>query len=77
MLEMIIGSISSFSNIHEVVDDNSNCYRSMVMDTIKMNHSYWSKDSCVDEELNINTSRFFKFLKDFNEWLRNGCINCN
>jgi hypothetical protein len=77
MLEMIIGSISSSSNIHEVVDDNSNCYRSMVMDTIKMNHSYLSKDSCVDKELNINTSRFFKFLKDFNESLRNGCINCN
>jgi hypothetical protein len=77
MLEMIIGSISSSSNMHKVVDDNSNCYRSMVMDTIKMNHSYLSKDSCVDEELNINISRFFKFLKDFNELLRNGCINCN
>ena len=40
MLEMIVGSTSSSNNIHNVVYDNSNRYRSMVMYVIELNHSY-------------------------------------
>jgi hypothetical protein len=36
MLEKIIGSTSSSNNIHKVVDDNTNCYRSMMMDTMRI-----------------------------------------
>jgi len=38
MLERIIGSTSSSNNTHEVVDDNSNRYRSMVIDAMRINH---------------------------------------
>jgi hypothetical protein len=37
IVEMMIRSTSSASNVHGVVDDNSNPYRTMVMDTIGMN----------------------------------------
>jgi hypothetical protein len=37
MVEKIIESISNFSNVYGVVDDNSNCYKSMVIDAIRMN----------------------------------------
>ena len=37
MIEMMIGSTSSSSNLHGVVDDNINPYRSMIMDAIEMN----------------------------------------
>jgi hypothetical protein len=37
MVEMTVWSTTSSSNVHEVVDDNSNRYRSMVMNKIRMN----------------------------------------
>ena len=37
MIERIIDSTSSSSNVHGVVDDNSNPYRNTVMDAIQMN----------------------------------------
>jgi len=37
MIERMIGSTSNASNVHRVVDDNSNPYRNMVMDAMKMN----------------------------------------
>jgi lysine/ornithine N-monooxygenase len=37
MVERIAGSTSSANNVYEVVNDNSNLYRTMVMDTIRMN----------------------------------------
>jgi hypothetical protein len=33
----MVGSTSSASNVHGVVDDNSNPYRTMVMDAMRMN----------------------------------------
>jgi hypothetical protein len=33
----MIGSTSSSSNVHEVVDKTNNSYRNMVMDTMRMN----------------------------------------
>jgi hypothetical protein len=34
---MMVGSISSSSSVHAVVDDNSNPYRNMIMDVMRMN----------------------------------------
>jgi hypothetical protein len=40
MVERMVGSTSSASNVHRVVDDNSNLYRNMVMDAIRMNQGH-------------------------------------
>jgi hypothetical protein len=37
IVEKMVGSTSSSSNVHEVIDDNSNPYRNMVMDAMRMN----------------------------------------
>jgi len=37
MVEKIIGSTSSYKNVYKVVDENSNLYRNMIMDTMRMN----------------------------------------
>ena len=37
MVEKMVGLTSSFSNVYTVVDDNSNPYQNMVMDTMRMN----------------------------------------
>jgi hypothetical protein len=37
MVERVVGSTSSISNVHEVVYDNTNPYRNMVMDAMRMN----------------------------------------
>jgi hypothetical protein len=75
MVERMIKSISSASNMHGVVDDNSNPYRNMIMDAIRMNQGYWGEYLIIDEEPNINTTKFFDLLKDFNEQLWNRCTN--
>jgi hypothetical protein len=33
----MVGSTSSSHNVHEVVDDNSNLYKNMVMDAMRIN----------------------------------------
>jgi len=50
MVKKMIGSTSSSNNVHGVVDNNNNHYKSMVMDAIRMNHSYVGECSIVDEE---------------------------
>jgi hypothetical protein len=43
MVERMVGLASSFSNVHEVLDDNSNIsYRIMIMDTMRMNQGHTS-----------------------------------
>jgi hypothetical protein len=37
MVEKIVGLTSSFSNVHEVINDNSNHRQNMVMDMMRMN----------------------------------------
>jgi hypothetical protein len=37
MVERMVGLPSSFSNVHGVVDDNGNRYRSIVMNAMEMN----------------------------------------
>jgi hypothetical protein len=61
MVERMIGSTSTSSNVHGVVDDNSNLYRNMVIDAMGMNHDHASQCLIVNEELNADTSRFFMF----------------
>jgi hypothetical protein len=62
MLERNVGSTSSYSNKHEVEDDKNNHYKSMVMDAIIINHCYSSEGSCVDEEPNVDATKFFELL---------------
>jgi hypothetical protein len=62
MLEMMVNSNSSSSNIHEFVDDNSNPYRSVVMDAMRMNKDYSGEGSLnilLYKEPNLYTTRFF------------------
>lgn len=77
MLKRMVGSTFSSCNIHEFVEDNSNSYMNIVMDAMRMNQVFLSESLCnisLDEELFVNTTRFFKFLKDFNEPLWDKCI---
>jgi hypothetical protein len=75
MLERIVDSTSSSSNIYEVVDDNSNHYRSMVIDALRISHGYSRNNLLRDKETNVDAARFFKLLKDFNEMLWDGFTN--
>jgi len=41
----------------------------MVIDVMRMNHSYSSEDSCGDEDPYGDTNNCFELLKDFDESL--------
>jgi hypothetical protein len=71
----MVGSTSSSSNVHGVVDDNSNPYKNMVMDAMRMNQGYTCWCPIVDEELNIGATRFFDLLQDSDKPLWDGCTN--
>ena len=64
MEERVVGSTSSASNVHEVANNNSNPYRNMVMDAIRMNQGNPSQCPIVEEEPNADAARFFYLLKD-------------
>ena len=51
----------SFSNMHGVVNDNSNPYKKMIMDSMKINQDYASEYSIIDEKPNAYMTRFFFF----------------
>jgi hypothetical protein len=61
---MIVGSTSSASDVHGVVDDNNNPYRTIVMEAIRINQSHVNQCLIVDKEPNTNMARFFDLLKD-------------
>jgi hypothetical protein len=67
MGERVVGSTSSASNVHEVANDNSNPYRNMVMDAMRMNQGKVNQCPIVEEEPNADTTRFFDLLKDYDE----------
>jgi len=75
IVETVVGSTSNASNVHEVVNDNNNPYRNMVMNAMKMNEGNVSQCPIVEEEPNADTIRFFDLLKDFDEALWDGCTN--
>jgi hypothetical protein len=77
MVERVVGSTSSASNVDEVGNDNSNPYRNMVMDAMKMSEGNVSECPIVEEEPNADAARFFDLLKDSNEPLWDGCTNHN
>jgi hypothetical protein len=45
----MVESTSSSNNVHEVVDDNSNAYRNMVMDAMRINQCHVDQCSIIDE----------------------------
>jgi hypothetical protein len=55
MVERMVRSAFNSSNVCGVVDDNSNPYKSMVMDTMRFN-----------KESNANATRFLDLLTDSN-----------
>jgi hypothetical protein len=75
MIEMMVGSNFSSNNMHEVVDDNSNLYRNMVMNAMRMNQGYVDQCPIINTEPNIDTTKFFDILKDSNESLWDGCTS--
>jgi hypothetical protein len=75
MGERVVGSNSSASNVHEAVNDNTNPYRNMVMDAMRMNQGNVSQCPIIEEEPNADAARFFDLLKDSNEPLWDGCTN--
>jgi hypothetical protein len=62
--------------VHGVVNDNSNPYRNMVMDVMRMNQGNVSQCPIVEEEPNAD-ARFFDLLKDSDESLWDDCTNYN
>jgi len=77
MKEQVVGSTSSASNMHEVGNENSNPYRNMVMDAMRMSEGNVRECSIVEEEPNTDAARFFDLLKDSDEPLWDGCTNHN
>jgi hypothetical protein len=75
MVERVVGSTSSVSNVHEVVNDNSNPYKNIVIDAMRMNQGNVSECPIVEEEPNADATRFFDLLKEFDEPLWDGCTN--
>jgi hypothetical protein len=49
MVERVVGLTSSASNVHEVVNDNSNSYKNMVMDAMRMNEGNVSECPIIEE----------------------------
>jgi hypothetical protein len=75
MRERVVGSTSSVSNVHRVANDNSNTYRNMVMDAMRMNQCNANQCPIIEEEPNANAVRYFDLLKDSNEPLWDGYTN--
>jgi len=69
LVERMVESTSSSNNMHGVIDDNSNLYKSIVMDAMRMNQCYVGQCPIIDEEPNVNTATFFNLLKDYDELL--------
>jgi hypothetical protein len=61
----MVESTFSASNMHGVVNDNSNPYRTMVINAMKMNQGHAGQCSIVGEEPNTDTTRFFLSFERF------------
>ena len=75
MIERVVGSTSSANNVHEAANDNTNPYRNMVMDAMRMNQGNVSQCPIIEEEPNADAAGFFDLLKDSYEPLWDGCKN--
>ena len=63
MSQRMVETTSSASNVHGVVNNNGNSYRTMIMDTMRMNHGHVNQCSIIYEELNAYATMFFDLLK--------------
>lgn len=59
MVEKIVGSTFSFSNVHGFIYVNSYCYRSIIIDAIKMHQCDTSKCLITNKEPNESITIFF------------------
>jgi hypothetical protein len=75
MGERVVGSTSSAFNVHEAANDNTNPYRNMVMDAMRINQGNVSQCPIIEEEPNADATRFFDLLKDYDEPLWDGYTN--
>jgi hypothetical protein len=75
MVERMVGSTFSASNVHGVVNDNNHPYMNMAMDAMRMNQGNVSQCPIIEEEPNADATRFFDKLKDSNEPLWDDCTN--
>jgi len=75
VVERVVGSTSSASNVHVVANDNSNPYRNMVMDAMRMNQGNGSQCPIIEEEPNADATRCFDLLKDSDVPLWDSCMN--
>jgi hypothetical protein len=75
MVERMVDSTFSSSNMHVVLVDNSNPYSNMVMEAMRMNQDYAGECSIIDEEPNAYSTRFSKLFKDSDETLWDECTN--
>jgi len=75
MVERVVGSTSSDSNMHEIGNENNNPYMNMVMDAMRMSEGNVSECPIIEEERNTDVARFFDLLKDSDEPLWDGCTN--
>jgi len=75
MVERVVRSTSSASNMYEVGNENSNPYRYMVMDAMRMSEDNVSEFPNIEEEPNADAARFFDLLKDSDKTLWDGCTN--
>ena len=75
MGETVVGSTSSASNMYETTNDNTNPYRNMVMDAMRMSEGNVRECPIIKEEPNADAARFFDLFKDFEEPLWDGCTN--
>jgi ferredoxin-thioredoxin reductase catalytic subunit len=67
MVERMVGSTFSASNVHGVVNDNNNSYMNIVMDAMRMNQGNASQCPIVEEEPNADATMFFDLLRDSDE----------
>jgi hypothetical protein len=61
--------------MHEVGNENSNPYRNMVMDAMRMSEGNVRECLIVEEEPNADAARFFDLLKDSDEPLWDSSTN--
>jgi len=75
MEEQVVGSTSSASNMYKVGNENSNPYKNMVMDAMRMSEGNVRECPIIEEEPNADAGRFFDLLKDSDKPLWDGFTN--
>ena len=61
--------------MRKAIDDNSNPYRNMIINAMRMNQGYTGQCPMVDEEPNADATKFFDLLKHSDKPLWDECTN--